>query len=299
MNPRNRRWGRLALVVAILLGGPRPARSAFDDIEVSPRARALGGSFTAQLADEFAPFHNPASLAWLERVGGAASYVRPFGYDYLAQSAVAAGVPLPRHLGALALGVRHFGVTWLGESLTGETTVALAHGFHLLRDRQSEVAVGWVLDVYSLDYGTSVTGIDPGSASGFGLGVGATAVVRDRTRVGFQVVNLNNPAIGDRDREDLRRGISIGVSYAPYPGVETVLDITDELGRAIQYRGGAEFSVSDLVWLRAGLRTDPNIFSAGLGLRRAGLGFDYGFSTGGVLGDTHEFGIRYRFPGVE
>lgn len=299
MSTTTGRWiGALAVIAGLALGMATPSRAAFDEVEVSPRARAMGGASSAALADEFAPFHNPASLAWFDGVAGAASYVRPFGFDFVSQSTAVAGFGLPRRLGGLAVGVRRFGVSWMGESLTGETTVSLAHGFHLMRDRQSEAAVGWALNVYSLDYGRSVTGMDPGSASGVGVNFGATAVVRDRTRVGFQALNLNNPAIGDGDQEDLHRSVAVGVSYAPYPGVETVLDIAHEMGRAVQYRGGAEFAVGELVWLRAGIRTEPNTFTAGIGLRHAGIGFDYGFSTGGVLGETHQFGLRYRFTGA-
>lgn len=296
----NARFGRHllpALVLALALAAP--ARAAFDDIEVSPRVRGLGGAFAGLIADDYAPFHNPASLAWLNGVTGAASYVRPFGYDFSSQSTAVAEFTLPGRLGGVAIGARRFGVTWQGENLTGETTVALAHGIHLLRDSQSELAVGWVLDIYSLDYGRSVTGIDPGSATGVGVGFGATAVVRDRTRVGFQGTNLNSPALGDQDHQDLRRSVAIGVSYQPYTGVETVLDITRELGREVQYRGGAECSVGDLLWLRGGVHTAPNTITAGIGLRHAGVGFDYGFSTGGVLGETHQFSLSYRFSHAE
>jgi hypothetical protein len=284
-----------ALVAALTLVVAAPARAAFDDIEVAPRARALGGASAGLIGDEYAPFHNPASLAWLDGVTGAASYVRPFGFDFSSQSAASAGFTLPGRLGGVAIGARRFGVSWLGENLTSETTVALAHGIHLLRDSQSELAVGWVLDVYSLDYGRSVTGIDPGSATGVGVGFGATAVVRDRTRVGFQGLNLNNPSLGDQDHQDLRRAVTIGASYQPYAGVETVFDITRELGRDTQYRGGAEFALGELLWLRAGIHTAPNALTAGIGLQHKGVGFDYGFSTGGVLGETHQFGFSYRF----
>lgn len=292
---KTRRWIAAALAALVTAAGATPAWAAFEDIEISPRARAFGGSSAASLADEYAAFHNPASLAWTKGLGAAASTVRPFGFDFATQNAVAVAVALPHRLGGVSLGVRRFGVEWLGESLTGETTVALAHGFHLRRDRQSELAIGWALDVYALDFGRSVTGLDPGNANAVGVSVGATAVVRDRTRVGFQATNLNNPVIGEQDREELRRCVTVGVSYAPYPGVETVLDIAQEMGREVQYRGGAEFAVAEMLLLRAGLQTGPYVFSAGLGLHHRGLGFDYGFSMDNLLGETHQFGIRYQF----
>ncbi len=292
--------GSLGWAAVLVLGVAGAARAAFEDVEVSPRARALGGSWAALSADPYAAFHNPAMLAWTDRTGGMASYVRPFGYDFSSQSVVAGAVALPHGLGGVGLGVRRFGVDYLGENLTTETTVAVAHGFHLLADRQSELTVGWAFDVYGLEFGRSVTGLDPGRASSFGLGVGAAAVIRDRTRVGFSALNLNNPSIGDRDREELRRRVSVGVSYAPYPGVETVLDIASELGEEVQYRGGAEFQVGDFASLRAGIRSEPSTFGAGIGFRLRGLRLDYGFSTGGgVLGETHQFGIGYLLPGPQ
>jgi hypothetical protein len=302
------RIGRIlasSLAFAVTLCGPGPASAAFEDVEVSPQARALGSSGSALLSDSYAAFHNPASLAWAGRPLGAASYLRPFGYDFSSQGVFCGALALPRGFGGAGFGVRRFGVEYRGRTLTRETTLSLAHGFHLLRDHQSEVAVGWGIDTYALEYGQSAvidqgTGqvrIDPGSASAIGIQVGGVVVLRERTRVGFTVANLNNPGIGDRDREELPRRLSAGVSYSPYAGVETVLDIANELGGPVQYRGGAQFRVSEFLVLRTGIHTEPSAFSAGFGLERAGLSLDYGFSTGGgVLGDTHHFGIGYALP---
>jgi hypothetical protein len=290
------RWsGVIGLLCGTCVAGS--ARAAFEDIEVCPRARGLGGSWAALRLDAFAPFHNPAALAWTPAAAAAASYVRPFGYDFSSQNVVAAALPLPRRLGGMGLGWRSFGVEYLGERLTSESTVSLAHGFHLLADRQSELAVGWMLSAYTLDYGRSLTGIDPGRATALGVGLGAQAVVRERTRVGLQALNLNNPTIGERDKEELRRRVTVGVSYSPYPGVETVLDMDSELGEELQYRGGAEFEVAEFLRLRAGIRTAPNSFAAGFGVRHAGVSLEYGFSTGGgVLSETHQFGLAVRLP---
>lgn len=299
------RWGVVgATALGLALAGE--ARGAFEDVEVSPRTRSLGSSASAQRLDEYAVFHNPATLAWAAGPGGAASYLRPFGYDFSSQSAVAGSFALPKRAGGVAVGIRHFGVEYQGQSLTRENTFSVGHGFHLLRDEQSELAVGWALNLYSLSYGLSTeidqssgpVRVDPGSATTLGVNIGATAVVRDRTRIGFYAVNVNNPRIGNLDHEDLPCRVSVGVSYQPYAGVETLLDISNELGAPIQYRGGAEFEVGNHLQLRIGIRTEPSIFTAGFGIHRAGLILDYGLSTGGgVLGETHHVGIGYALPG--
>jgi hypothetical protein len=200
-------------------------------------------------------------------------------------------------LGGVAVGFRAFGVDYNDEDLTSETTIALSQGFKLLQDLESTVALGYTLNVYSLDYGTSVTGYEPGSATTLGLDISAQAVIQERTRVGFYAININNPSIGDTAPEDLLRRVGAGLSYKPYPGVETVLDISNELGEEVQFRGGAEFQIATPLWLRAGLRTQPNMFTTGAGFRAAGFRVDYALSTGGgTLETTHHFGIGYDFP---
>lgn len=282
----------LILAGATLAALHAPARAAFEDVAVSPRLRALGGAGIAVLGDAYAPLQNPSALAWADGIRGAASYVRPFTLDYAVQNAVGLTLPLPGRAGGAGLGVRTFGVDYQGESLQRETTVSLAHAFHLLRDFHSELAVGWSLSLHTLSFGSSVTGLDPGEASTLGLGVGATAVVRERTRVGFAVHNLNNPSIGDRDETSLPRRVAGGVAYTPYAGVVTLLDMRAELGAAVEYRGGFEIEATDFMWLRAGVCTEPNAFTAGVGVRAGLVRLDYGFSSGGVLDDTHQVGIE-------
>jgi hypothetical protein len=295
------RRGRLRPVLvlalaAVSLSAARPARAVFEDIEVSPRSRALGQAFVALGDDDFAPFHNPASLAWADRLRVGASYLRPFGYDFSSQSVAAAQMAI-KPIGGIALGFRHFGVEYKEKDLTSETTIALSQGFKLLEDLESTVAIGYTINLYSLDFGASVSGYDPGSATALGFDIAVQATVQERTRVGFYAINVNNPSIGDVVDEQLLRRVGAGLSYKPYPGVETVLDISNELGEEVQFRGGCEFQVVTPLWLRAGLRTQPNIFTAGAGFRHAGFRLDYALSTGGgTLDTTHHFGIGYELP---
>lgn len=281
------------LLIALSAVAPGLARAAFQDIEVSPRLRALGEAGTAVALDAYAPLHNPALLAWSDDVSGAVSYLEPFSLPFSSQSAIAGSMPLPGGAGGLGFGIRKFGVRYMDVDMTDEMTLSIAHGFKLMHDAQSELAFGWSVSFYSLGYGRSVTGLDPGKATSLGLGLGAVATVRERTRVGFSIENANNPSIGDRDHEDLNRHVRGGLAYSPYPGVTTVLDMNAQLGSEIEYRGGIEFEAAKILWLRTGLATAPNKFTAGFGLNVHGIHLDYGYSSGGgVLDDTHHIGLE-------
>ena len=275
------------------------SEAAFEDIEVSPRTRSMGSAFMGLKADVYAPFHLASSLAWIENIEATGSFLRPFGLDFASQAVISGVGRLPGNLGGVGIGIRRFGVEYGGENLTGETTVALGYGVRLLDDLQSQLSLGATLNWYSLDYGLShvADAVDPGSDNSITIDISAQAVVQERTTVGFYAQNVTNTTIGSLDKEELRRRVGVGVSYQPYRGVSTMLDITTEQGEEVQYRGGAEFQVIEYLWVRGGIRTQPNIFTAGIGAAVKGIRLDYGFSTGGgVLDATHHIGIGYSPP---
>lgn len=275
-----------------------PVLAAFEDIEVSPRLRGLGSTGFAALDDAYASLRNPSALAWASGSTGAFSYLHPFGLDFASQNAITASFPLPGPAGGVGLGIRTFGVRYQDQDLDQEATFTIAHGFRLLHDAQSELAFGWSASLLTLSFGPSVSGIDPGQASTVAVSVGATATLRDRTRVGFAALNINSPRIGSRDYQDLSRRLVGGVSYTPYAGVTTLLDMHAASSEDVAYRAGIELDATDFLKLRAGIGTEPNTFSAGFGLRLGGLlQLDYAFSTGGgVLGETHHIGIELHGP---
>jgi len=288
----------LPFAFATLIAVASPALASFDDIEVSPRLRGVGSTGVATLDDAYAPLRNPSALAWADGASGAFSYLQPFSLEFATQNAVTASIPLPGAAGGIGIGIRTFGVRYLGETLDQEETFTFAHGFRLLHDTQSELAFGWSVSLMTLSFGTSVTSLDPGQASTVGFSVGAIATVRDRTRVGFVVQNLNSPKIGDHDYENIPRRLAGGLVYEPYAGVTAMLDMRADLGETIGYRGGVELNATDFLKLRAGIATEPNVFSAGLGLRiRGHLQLDYAFSSGGgVLSETHHVGLELHAP---
>lgn len=280
------------LALAALLLTTLPARAAFEALETDPRARSMGGAFTGVGGSYLAAYHNPAALSAVENWQVGVSYVQPYGVGFLKLTTAGVSGRLPGRLGGFGLGFRRLGTSWRDQSLDEQNTFTVAHGFELLNDISSRVSLGWALHLYSLSFGPTITGADPGSATSVGLDFSGRVSLHNRTSVGFEAQNLNNPTIGDVDVEELPRRVIGGVAYQPYAGVMTTFDLESQLGEKTRFRGGAEFELTDFLALRAGVATDPGVYSAGAGVKWHGMEFQYGFSSGpGPLEESHQVAL--------
>lgn len=292
-----------AMAAAIAVLGASPAAALFDDVPLSPRARALGNATVATTNDPWAFYYNPAMLTLLPVAQASFGTVEPNALGFNRLTGVALATPLRGRHGGLALGWRHYAVENGNVDLATENTLSLAHGLRLFGDASTALAVGWALNFYQAEFaptlgtaGDGSDGIDPGKAWAVGVDLGAVANVYERTRVGFFTRNLNHPTIGD-DNEELRRQVSMGLAYDPYPGVTTALDLRNSLGdEEFRFCGGLEMQIVPALLLRAGMETQPNKVTGGFGVRLPYVMLDYGFSTGGgVLDTSHHFGLGLRW----
>lgn len=287
----------LILILVALGLSAGPASAFFENTVVSPRLRAMGESSVAVSDAAAAAFHNPGQLGSIERGALAVSYVRPFSLDFTDFFYLGAGIPLSEEWGNLGVSLSHFKVGYQDTSLLKETQITVAHGLSLYSDYHSRIDFGYALNLYNADLGLSVDEHDPGSDTVFGIDLGFMMTLHKRTRLGFQVKNVNNPMIGV-DREELGQRLVAGISYQPYDGVITTFEFDNELGQDVQYKGGAEMTIVEGFRLRAGVLTNPNKLTAGFGYEIEKFGFDYGFSTGGgTLVSTHQFGLKYAWGG--
>ncbi len=296
------RWAPRAVVFAVTLLVSGSALALFDDLPVSPRARALGEATITTMDDAWAYYYNPAMLTLVGFPQVGATTARPNGLDFNRLTSVAAAAPLRGGRGTMAFGWRRYAVEFRDVDLVSENTLSVGHGFRLLQDASTTVALGWTLNLYHADMASTVgpagdgtNGIDPGNAWAVGLDIGALVGVYERTRVGFFTHNLNSPEIGD-DGEELPRQFAVGVSYEPYPGVVSAFDVRTGIDEDFRYMGGVEFEVVPQLELRAGVETDPNKVTGGFGVHLPFLTLDYGFSTGGgVLDASHHVGLALRW----
>lgn len=289
------RWA-IAAVLPVLLLLPCAAGAAgvFDNLILSPRARAMGGAFVALSDDETAIFTNPAGLAEQEKTGVYASYVDLYGYDFLNLGSV--GVVVPTGAGTFGFGGRLLSAEHLGVDLESEYTFSVGQGITLMKDIHSSLSVGYTANLYGLSFeAPTVGGEDLGSANTFGIDLGVIGTMRGRTKFGLFAKNINNPKIGDPDAEDLPQWFAAGVAYSPYGGVETVLELQKQDAEDLRACFGVEFGVADYLTLRAGMQNQPNRLSAGFGTHWNRIRIDYSYTSHATLPGTHHFGAGFQF----
>lgn len=272
-------------------------QAAFEDVAVSPRARAMGESGVAVPDGPYATYLNPGHLAAAVENDLAASYVQPFNLSFAEYYHMGAALPFGTDNGSVGLSFSQFRVEHQDVVLMRESQLSLGYGRTLYSDIHSTIAMGGSLNMYHLDFGETTSGLDPGNDSALGMDVGLLVTLHKRTRIGVLAKNLNHPQIG-LDEEELGQRLIGGVSYEPYDGVITTFEIDNELGQDVQYHGGMEFHATEDFALRAGVITNPSKLTAGFGYHLHPVTLNYGFSTGGgTLESTHQFGLSITWGG--
>ncbi len=264
-----------------------PLFSMFDDYEVSVQGRAMSGAMTSFSRNYDAMFYNPAGLA-MARTELGTSYSNYFGSDFATLNTFGFVMP-SKSLGSFGLGYQSMSVEYEDVNLMSEKTYALSHAICLNKDVLSELYLGYTANIYNLSYDGM------GSQTALGINLGAMAVIHNRTNIGFMVTNLNNPKMGEENDYSLPQRLCAGISYIPYQGVITAFDIKKNWNGDSEYHFGTEVEVHPMLVLRAGVRNNPSMYSAGASIRVKNINVDYGFSYHAVLNPTHHFGLSYKF----
>ncbi len=286
---------KVIILILIWLGLRSVQAGVFDARYPSARAAAMGDALVAMPDEFWAAYTNPAALASLSgwQVGSAVQ--RPFNQTFLQNAFFSAALPLSSTYGNLALSFEFFGVKYQGATLSRENTLTLSHGFYLMNDIHSALSLGYNIRYYYWDLGESVEGRKLGAAGALGLDIGLQANLYHRVFAGVYVYNINAPTLGKNVPYDLPQRIVVGAAYRPITEVVTTISFDKTLGFDTQLQGGVEFWPVRWLALRVGATTNPNRFTAGLGLKIKGLKIDYSFQNHPVLPETHKIGIIYQF----
>jgi hypothetical protein len=276
----------------VLLAGVSVAY-VFDSMDVSSKARGMGGAWVASVNDATAMFYNPGALARASSPDVYASYLRPNSQSFESLTFLALSIPVGQNH-SIGLSYRDFGVQYRGKDLLGESTLSGAYALCVMKDIHSELYLGAGLNLYSLEFGTTGT-MDLGKESTVGVDLGFLGILRQRTRLGFLMKNINEPSMGKGTREPLPQWITAGIAYEPYYGVVTELDVRSLRGEKAEIHIGMQFAVTEFMGLRFGFQTHPNSLTGGVTAGIVPVEIDYSYSSHSVLPGTHHVAVGAKF----
>ncbi|MCB5279047.1 MAG: hypothetical protein PHY41_04900 [Candidatus Cloacimonetes bacterium] len=262
--------------------------AVFNDYQPSARARGMGGAFTGVADDVNTIFYNPAGLAesgYEAKIG----FSRLMGEEFSEFKTAAFGVKLPKGIGTLGAGIRMMDVDYEDYTLYQDQIFTLSHAFTLQKDIHSTINVGYNLNYYGLTFD------DDDSDDAFGIDLGVTALLHNRTKIGFAVSNLAKAKMGYENQIDLPNKLALGIAYVPYDGVTTTVEVKKDFAETTEFMGGVEAKLFEPLFIRAGVHQNPATYSAGATFVVEGVSVDYSFTMHSVLSPTHYFNLGYKF----
>jgi len=271
---------RILPVIIILVLSFRVSYSQFELLDVGAKPISMGGAFTSLANNSNAVYYNPAGISQLPFREVSIFYSpAPFGLKELANGSV--NFVEPTKFGAFGLSAKTYGF-----ELYKEITATLTYANNYNR----KIYYGANINYYNLKIQNY------GSASAFGIDIGAMAYLTDFLRWGFSAFNLNRPSIGTQN-DKLPQVYRTGLSVQPRTDLNFALDVEKDTRYTASVKAGIEYTLYDMISLRAGIGTEPTKFSGGVGFSYSLFEVDYGFYNHQDLGLTHQGTITINFGG--
>ena len=287
----------LSAVGAFAGEGAGTSSGVFLTLPADAVTAALGGAAAAAQPAPSAVLGNPAGLAGSET---AFSFSHALLVEDISYDVLGAAVPLGE-AGVIGAGAQYLKYGTF-DSLYNNGDPAGA-----LSPKDSAFALGWGMPLNDdIMAGAAFKYIDSrisGSAATSSMDLGFL-INGEEVAVGFTAQNMGKGLKFNKESSPLPVNIKLGV-YIPYwESWKLAADFNFPKDGAAWVGVGAEYAfiVKDTWTLfgRAGYNTAANDtdgingVSAGFGLSRKTLAFDYAFRTMGILGSTHHLGLSYR-----
>jgi len=253
--------------------GPNPG--------IGARVVGLGNAYSAVRGDIWTLFHNPAAMTGAERLQIGSYVEQRFFLNELTFGS--AGVLLP-FAGNQAVGLS---LSSRGFSDFRESNIGLAYGITLL----DKVSLGTRVNLINFAIPNY------GSAMAFFADVGVHYQFNSQLSLGASMININQAQLTNTFGEptSLPTTLSVGLAYRPSQEVMVVADLVKQVDFPASFRGGVEYEITDIIFARVGVGTEPLFLSGGAGVKWKGLAVDFTLSYTELLQYSPHFSLAYTF----
>ncbi|MBL4625100.1 MAG: hypothetical protein JKY42_08180 [Flavobacteriales bacterium] len=250
-----------------------------DNYHIGGRSAAMGNS-SVMLQDRWSIHHNQAGLAWLEKKSVGVYYESRYTTSQLGLQGGAFILPTE------AAGTFGLSISTFGYSLYNETKIGLAYA----RKLSPMFSVGIQLDYFSIGIGENY-----GRVGAFSGEIGVLAVLTDNLTVGAHLFNPSRTRIAQYNDEHLPTILRFGASYKFSDKVLMTGEMEKDIDQKPVFKSGLEYNISEPIFIRAGIASNPFVSSFGVGVRLKGFEFDIATSFHSVLGYTPQLSLGYTF----
>jgi hypothetical protein len=249
-----------------------------DPEPVGSRAGGLANA-SVTLSDIWSIQNNQAGLADLEFMEAAVFYKNRFFVEGLDYQGVA--FTYPTNSGVL-------GLSYLSEGLDTykETKLGLAYG----RKLSEIVNIGVQVNYHS----TRIRQFEFGSANTLTAEVGVMADVTNEIRIAAHLFNPTRSILVEDPEERIRTLFKVGAQYTFSEKAMMTAEVVKDIDADEAIRLGVEYMVVDMVYIRAGVGTEPTLTGFGIGMEVSQLKLDVAAIYDNNLGYSPTISLAYQ-----
>ena len=254
------------------------AKAGHENFPLGARQAGMG-STGAAFPDIWSATHNQAGLALLQKPTFGLFYESRFALKELGLKAGAFAYPTSS--GVFAIDLMQFGYSKYNESRIG-----LAFAKSLGANFSAGIKFDYLNTYFSEEYGNKGT---------FIAELGLLAKPAEHLYIGGHIYNINRAKIAAYNDERIPTLLTVGIAYEFSEKVLCTVEAEKDLEYKAIYKAGMEYRFMENLFLRAGVTSNPNQMSFGIGYVYKRIKADIAFSSHQVLGITPHVGFIYEF----
>lgn len=253
------------------------ATATGDNFHLGARQAAMGNAAVI-FSDVWSNHHNQAGLAFVKDISfgltGESRFLIP------QNSVKAAAFAYPTKSGTFGLNFTSYGYSAYRENKLG---LAFAKSFG------DNFAAGVQMDYISIAIGENY-----GNRNLFTVEAGIIAKPHKNLTLGAHLYNPNRAKIADYNDERIPTILRIGAGYKFSNKVESSFELQKDIDHRVIAKLGIEYHISDPLYLRTGIASNPFESTFGFGLNISNFKIDFSTGYHAVLGYTPQFSLTYN-----